>query len=280
MRKEIKKNVFIFVAVFLVVFLVFLVISGRGSKNDFLRNITGAIFTPFQKAGTSVKNFFSDKLAYFTDFDEQKTEIEELKKQLRESESDVRRLQRFEEENEMYKDYLGIKEENPDLQFVAAETIARDSDNRFQVFTIDKGTTSGIKLHDAVITADGFVGYIIEVGSTFSKVQSIISSESVVGAIASRTRDTALLEGNAVLSQKGLCLLTMLPSEKSVEKGDFVETSGLGGLFPKGLLIGKVLEVYPEEHGISYKADIEPIVDFKRVREVLVIVNYSSGGEE
>ena len=100
----------------------------------------------------------------------------------------------------------------------------------------------------------------------------------MVGAIVSRTRDAAVLEGEVDMQSEGSCKLTMLPSEKSASVGDTAETSGLGGLFPKGLLIGTITKVEPESHGVSYYAEVEPAVDFERIRSVCVITSFTPEG--
>ena len=277
MKKFLKSWVFLFVVVFTVVFLTFMVLSSsEAQKVDFVRNITNVIFTPIQNGAAAVGNFFSDKLSYFTEFDELKTENGELEQRVRELEDENRELERFRDENEELREYLGIKEEHPDYEFVMAEVIARDPGNLFYAFTIDQGTLAGIELKDTVITPDGLCGYVSEVGTNWAKVTTIINSDSVVGALVSRTRDAAVLEGGVDTQKEGTCRLTMLPSEKSASIGDTAETSGLGGLFPKGLLIGTITKVEPESHGICYYAEVEPAVDFERIRSVCVITSFAA----
>lgn len=278
MKRFFKSWFFLFLVAFAVLFCVFMVLSGTGAQEVGIgRNVVNIILTPLQKGVNAVGDFFSDKFAYFTEFDDLKAEKERLEEENRALRAELREREKDKDENERLRAYLGVREENPDFTYTLCEIIARDNGNVFSSFTIDKGSMDGIAVKDAVINSDGLVGLVSEVGTNWAKVVTIINSESVIGALVSRTRDVAVLEGNMQLQNEGRCLLTMLPTEKSADVGDAVETSGLGGLYPKGLLIGTVVDIQPETHGMSYYATIEPAVDFHRVREVLVITDFGSG---
>ena len=108
-------------------------------------------------------------------------------------------------------------------------------------------------------------------GSTWSNVVSVIDAKSAAGCIVERTGDTAVLEGSIELMTEGKCHLSYLSRDAQVAEGDFVETSGLGGIYPEGLLIGKIKSLAIDPQGLYYEAVVEPAVDFSRVSEVMVI---------
>ena len=164
-----------------------------------------------------------------------------------------------------------------DFEYEFAQVIARDPDNLFYTFTVDKGSVDGIKRYDAVITPDGLAGIVTEVGLTYSKVTSILDELTPIGAVVSRTRDLGLLESDSELREQGLCRINYLPSESSAAAGDTVETSGLGGVFPSGIVIGTVREVLPEQHNISSYAVVSPAVDFTNIRYCMVIKAFEEG---
>lgn len=274
MKRFFKSWFFLFLVAFTVLFCVFLIVSDNGGTGP-IRNVTGIIMTPLQKGVTAVGDFFTNQFDYFTSTSDLRKENRELKNKVASLEADVRDLEKDKAENERLKNYLGIKEQNPEFDIMPCEIIAKDGGNLFSSFTIDKGALDGISVKDAVIASDrSLVGLVSEVGTNWAKVVTVINSDSVIGALVSRTRDVAVLEGDTLLQNEGKCKLTMLPTEKSADLGDAVETSGLGGLYPKGLYIGTVIDVKPEPHGVSYYATIQPAVDFKRVREVCVITNF------
>ncbi len=270
---------------FIVVLVVVALLSGLAAysaspagRATVLSDVMGIIVTPLQKAATGITDAAGRFLSYFTDQDKLRYENEQLQGQIRELEEQLRDFDRYQYENDRLKDYLDIKEERPDFEFEMAEVIAREPGNWFYVFTIDKGSLSGVSPRDTVITAEGLVGYILEVGTTWSKVVTIIDPLSSFGAIVSRTRDVGIVEGDVDFKEQGLCKLSDLSTDNTAMPGDTVQTSGLGDLYPRGIVIGKIRKVAPESHGISSYAVIEPAVDFSSIREVMVITGFSQTG--
>ena len=125
-----------------------------------------------------------------------------------------------------------------------------------------------------MVTQEGLVGYVSAVGVNYAQVVGIIDMTSKVAAMISRTRETVVAEGSFELLDEGLMRVSYLKNDSDVRQGDLVETSGYGGIYPKGLLIGRVLEVLPESHGISSYAIIEPVVDFSTLTHVFVVKDY------
>lgn len=185
-------------------------------------------------------------------------------------------LNRYREENKSLREFSGVLEKNREFEYEFAQVIARDPENLFYTFTIDKGSSDGIERYDAVTTPDGLAGIVTEVGTTYAKVTSIIDEVSPIGAIISRTLDVAVLEDDVELGAKGYCRLSYLPGESSAAPGDVVLTSGLGDMFPAGIVIGKVLEVKQETHNISSYAIVEPAVDFSNIHYVMVIKSFDT----
>jgi len=241
-----------------------------------IQNAVGIVLTPLQKGLTSVARFVSDKLSYFTDFKELKAENEALKARVLDLEGQLIELDRYRAENKSLREFTGVVEKNREFEYELAQVIARDPENLFFTFTIDKGSSDGIERYDAVTTPDGLAGIVTEVGTTYAKVTSIIDEVSPIGAIISRTLDVAVLEDDAELGAKGYCRLSYLPGESSAAAGDVVLTSGLGDMFPAGIVIGKVLEVRQESHNISSYAIVEPAVDFSNIHYVMVIKSFDN----
>lgn len=122
-----------------------------------------------------------------------------------ELEQKLRDFDRYKQENESLREFAGVIETQRDFEYEFAQVIARDPDNLFYTFTVDKGSVDGIKRYDAVITPDGLAGIITEVGLTYSKVTSILDELTPIGAVVSRTRDLGLLESDSELREQGLC---------------------------------------------------------------------------
>ena len=140
---------------------------------------------------------------------------------------------------------------------------------------IDKGTQSGLSVNMAVISINnGLIGRIVEIGPNWSKVLLITDADSSVSSLNDRTRELAVTKGtkgDPVSDKYGFVKLTYLATDADIITGDIITTSGFGGVFPKGILIGKVKEVKLEANGLTKYAHIEPASDLKRLEEVVVI---------
>lgn len=267
-----KSRFFIGLVAFTLVVFIFMMLSTIDrEKTSFVGNAVGVVVTPVQKffwnIGDGVGNFFSN----MKDMAEYKSKYEKAEKKIQELEEDTRELQKLQTENKRLRSMLDLKSENPQYSYTSASVIAKDSGNWYSTFTINRGSSSGISKNDVVVTAEGVVGYVYEVGKTWGKVMSIIDSKSSVGAVIERTNDRGIVEGDLDFMGEGQCKMSYIVKGATLIKGDYVETSGLGGIYPGGLLIGKVKSVSEDSQGLYNEAVIETAVDFARIREVMVI---------
>ena len=229
----------------------------------------GAVVRPFQQFGTGVGHFFSKGLDYFTEFDALKAENEQLKQQISDNAQLVRDAQIALEENNQLRSQLGQPENTRTTTTVSAEVIARSPGDWADTLTLDKGSSSGVNKDDLVTTVDGMLGFVSEVTDV----------DMQCGALITRTRETAIAEGDYNLMTRGALRLSYLREDSKVVVGDTVETSGRGGVFPKGILIGTVESVQPEESGLSYYAVIKPFVSVDSVSSVSIITEYTDTAE-
>lgn len=242
-------------------------------------DIAGTVVSPAQKGGAGFFGFGTNIIERITNYGKVKAENEQLKQKIAALESDLAKNEVYKTENAQLKSLLGIKEASPDFVFESAEVVAKDPGDWFAVFTIDKGSLNGIKKGCPVVTSDGLAGRVKEVGLSWAKVVAIIDTDCVVGSIVARTRDAAVVQGDLELSRKGLCKMTYIDNAVNINRGDIIDTSGLGGIFPKGLRIGRIEEIRPEPHGISQYAVIRPAVDFNKLKNVYVIKSFN-GSED
>ena len=146
-------------------------------------------------------------------------------------------------------------------------------DNFSKSYTINKGIKDGITQNCAVITPYGLVGYVSEAGRSWAKVCPIVDSRVSVSASIIRVANTAIVQGDMSLMEEGLCKMAYVSKEAGIEIGDYIETSGAGGIIPAGIYIGKVVEIRNDITGVSQEAVIKPGVDFSNLKEVMVILN-------
>lgn len=267
----------IIAAVFCVVVIVSLTFGIIGSRMAPHTDVAGIIAAPFRSLAAKIKNGISDISSAYNDGNSLMLENAELKSKLDEMREKTADYEKLKEENDFYKDYLEIKEANPDFSFAAATLISRDTDDIYGSFLINKGKMSGISVYDPVITKSGVVGYISEVGTTTAKVKTVLSPEISIGALDNRTSDSGVVAGNADLALKKLCRISNLSRSCSVAIGDYIVTSG-EGIFPDGLLIGSIESIDSDKYNTSIYADIKPFVDFSNIRDVMVITSFDGQG--
>lgn len=240
-------------------------------------NVLGSLFSPIQSVAANISESIKSLRERMSDNNKLMLENEKLKEEIAELTEQLLEYEDLEKENEHLKDYLEIKDKHKDFQLAPAMMIALDSIDPYGGFTINCGKLDGVALHDPVITEEGLVGYISEVGLSFSKVTTILSPELNIGAYDKRTRDVGAVSGTISLAANNQTKLYNLTRNCSVTVGDYIVSSG-GGIFPEGLLIGTVESVNQEKHNASLYASLSPAVDFENINEVMVITYFSGQG--
>ena len=274
-----RNKFFVFTLTVVVLALLAMAFSVRtGNNMSQIEDITGVIITSVQKLSTGLRRNIDAFFSYFTDFDALAEENEDLKNRIAELENKLKLSQIHENENAELKGLLGINDRIADYDKQLAEIIARDVNDWFSGFTIDKGTLDGVRQYDPVVTAQGLVGTVFEVGTNWAKVSTILAPDTSIGTMCTRSRDTGIVEGSFELMLDGRCRMSYISKDADISPADMVETSGLGGIYPKGIDIGRIVEIGLESHGISQYAIIEPKVDFDRLTNVFVIVGYGMEG--
>lgn len=258
--------------VFLVVLsLVMFTMSARESGSGFfttlrggfmtvttpLRVVGSALTTPFQALG----NVFSNLTATQETLSELREENERLlakNAELQEEAQAAKRLQ----------DLLGLQS-SYSLQSTAARIISTSTDSWSRTVVIDRGSSSGLAIGMPVTNSSGAIGQIIECGPTSATVRLIADENSSVSALVQSSRAQGVLKGSA----GGTLHLTLIATDQSVSVGDSVVTSGLGGVYPKGLPLGRVLSVNKNDGDLYYTIVVEPPSSAESFEEVLVITS-------
>ena len=239
------------------------------ASDNIIIKITMPVQKFFSGITEGIKNFFS----HFGDISELKQENEKLNSEIAKLRSQNQRNEAYKAENERLRGMLDLKDTYKEFELVAANVTARDSSTWFLSLTIDKGTDDGLKMTDTVITPNGLVGHITDIGTNWAMVTTILDSQSTVAVTVERTEDFATVDGDIDLSANGLCKMTYIPKDSTITVGDTIKTSGLGGVYPKGINVGKIVKIHPENKGVSQYAEVEPYVDFNKLYEVFVIIN-------
>lgn len=243
-----------------------------------VEQIVGTITAPVQSLTSGLSGSITGFLDQFLRASEISQENEQLREENRKLIEQMVDYENYKHENESLKEQLGIQEENPQWETMTASVIGRDPSDQFYSFTIDKGTLDGVSYQDPVITADGLVGIVSEVGPVFAKVTTILDVRLNVACQDVRTQDVATISGDIEMAQQGRCKMSLIPRESGIAKGDIVQTAGTSGLYPQGIVVGRVSDVGFEPQGTMMYAVVEPANDIKSIKDVVIITSFKGQG--
>lgn len=280
MLRLFKSKWFIVSLVTIALLVVIGVSANKSSKLNWLSNILSVPLKPVQGFFTSAGREIEDFFAYFQDIDVLREENEALKAEVEELRRQNREYSELKAKNEELRRALNLKAEFADYTITGANIIAVEPGNWFSVFKVDVGEQDGIRADFPVVTGSrGLVGRVVDTDKSTSNIQTIIDEESAVsGWIAKPGGGHAIVKGDLELKEEGLCKLIYIPIEVDIEVGDIVETSGVGGIYPKGIEIGKVIEVRKTNSELGRYAIIQPTADFRRLDEVFILKSEKNDG--
>lgn len=251
------------------------VYSGATGGSAFMTKALGTVLAPVQQGVAWVSDKIDSTIGYFNNYEALEAENEQLRSKVADLEQQLRDSAVALEENERLRELVGIAQRSRDFEYDMAEVISRNPGEWSSVLSIDKGDNAGIEEGDLVITADGMVGYVSAVSMNYSEVTTVLDPEMQAGALLTRTRETAIAEGDYSLLGEGKLRLSYLSKDTDIVIGDTIETSGRGGVFPKGIMIGTVESILVENDGMSNYAVVRPFVDVETVTHVFIIKDFT-----
>ena len=185
------------------------------------------------------------------------------------TEQKLREFEIVKSENETLKEYVNLKEKYNNYESIPSYVINKEISNFGSTIIINVGKKDGVEPNMTVISDKGLVGYIISTTNTTAKVQTIIDTATAVSATISTSRDSILVRGT--LDANYTLKATYIPTDAKLLQGDIIETSGIGGIYPKGIKIGTIKEIINTKNITDRYAIIETAVDFSKLETVLVI---------
>ena len=246
---------------------------------DPLTNLAELAATPFRGISSAVANWTQERYDRTFRYDQMEQTNEELRHRVSELEELEREYQDAIREKERLEDLLGLAEERPEFTYEDAQVTRRTTSNWESNLTIDQGSADGVEVDDCVIDQYGnLVGIVTEVGSNWSLVATVLDPSVELGGRVARTDDDAILEGDFTLMLEGQLKLSYLPEDTQLVSGDQVITSGLGGVYPAGLVVGEITGLFTEADGVSRYAQVKPAADLDSVRYVYVITDFGAQG--
>ncbi len=277
MKNYLKTNgVRVAILVAAVVLLVGLGAASRGGNVGFLHNATGVLISPVQKVVSSAVNLFDSIYGQIYEHDALVAENESLRAQLADAQQSARDGIEASEENERLRQLLELRAKHTDYVFESAKIVLWSSSNWSHSFTISKGRSSGIELGDPVVTEyNVVVGQITEVGENWATVSTVIDVDMSLGAFVGETGTSGIVLGEYALMKNRQAKLTYMVDGAQIYVGDEVLTSGAGGAFPAGLVIGHIAAVQTEAGGQITYGLVDPECAFDSLVQVFIIKDYS-----
>ena len=239
-------------------------------------NSVETLLSPIKTVTASIAGVCEKLYGYMNDFDRLREENSQLRAQLAGSSQEEREFAELEKENERLRELLGLAQRNSDYQFEMAAIINWGASNWESTFTINKGSAnSAIEVGDCVITAAGEVVGVVKTVSTVTSVCiSVIDSDFAVSVNLNKVTGSASAKGDYTLMKEGHMMVDYINDSNKVLPGDTVITSGKGGVFPDGLLVGYIVEITTNDTGLSNRAVVDPAADLDNVMDVFVITDF------
>ncbi|NLP15859.1 MAG: rod shape-determining protein MreC [Clostridiales bacterium] len=256
----------------IVICISLILISFRFGKYLYpVRNAIGSAITPMQRGINIVGTYISDSLETLQSMRELTQENKRLKDQVDilsyENKLLLQNKYELDELRELYK----LDQKYLDYPKVAARIIDKDTNNWYNVFTIDKGTRDGLAVDMNVIAGNGLVGIITECYYNHSKVRAIIDDKSAVWGMFLKTSDTCVVQGDLKLIEEGKIHVKFISKDAQIEDGYEIVTAHTSPKFLQGILIGYVSDIRLDSNNMTKTAYLTPAVDFERLSEVLII---------
>ena len=266
--------------ILLVIALLLSILIGLGARfakgnTDPLSNAVNTVTAPIRSGISAVVDWAEGVYTYIFHYSELEDQIDDLEKQISDLEEQALMGEEATRENQQLRQLLGLKERRRDFVFETARVTGRSTSNWESTLTLSKGSSSGLKVGDCVVTETGVLaGVISEVGKNWATVSTVINVDIEMGGIVNRTFSAGVLEGDFALMEEGKLKLSYLPSGAQLVSGDRVMTSGQGDVYPSGLPVGRVMGVFPDASGQSRYAVITPEAKLDSLIEVFVITDF------
>ena len=250
--------------------------AARDGRIGFVQNLSGIVKSPIQKVLSSAVNWFDSMYGYLYEYDSLMAENESLRSQLADAQKSARDGIEASEENTRLRKLLELREKHTDYVMESCKVVLWSSSNWSSAFTISKGSSSGIELGDPVITEYGaVVGQITELGTNWATVSTLIDVDMSVGAFVGATGNSGMVVGEYSFMRDKTAKLTYLADGAQIFVGDDVLTSGSGGAFPAGLMIGTLTAVQTEAGGQIEYGIVEPQANLDSLVQVFVIKDFA-----
>ncbi len=277
--KFFKNKLAVTVMILSVAFLVIIAVTagrqnqqnGTAKSKSLFESSIGAVFNPIQRVVYNLVNNVEETFSFVFEVSKVKAENEQLKARNDELENELIDYKSIKGENDRLREIVNYKNANEDYKYITCNIINKSGGNYLDEFAINRGSDDGIAKNMVVICSGGLVGQVTSVANNWSIVQSLASENIAVSA--STEQYTGVIKGYKGSSGNNMMAkLYFLPLDAVVKEGEEVVTSGLGGIYPKGIRIGKVESIEQDKAKLQVNAIVRPYVNYNKLDEVTVVI--------
>ena len=267
-RKKILIGTLAGVLVLALLFLAGLTSTEReniSKPEQFLRDM----LAPLQNGASVVSGNIRNWGAYLQGVDKIRAENDELRKEISELRLQLVDLAEYQQENERLRDLLNMAENvESQFEYVTTTVVNRSQSSWYKTLVISGGEDAGFAVGMPVVSAQGLVGRIINTSENTAEVLLITDREGAISAMVQNTRTVGVVEGDGETSELSMI---RVPYDAEIENYQQIITSGYGGVYPKGLLVGYINSITLQSDGLMLDIDVRSYVDFNRLEEVMVL---------
>lgn len=267
-RKKILIGALAGVLVLALLFLAGLTSTEReniSKPEQFLRDM----LAPLQNGASVVSGNIRNWGAYLQGVDNIRAENDELRKEISELRLQLVDLAEYQQENERLRDLLNMAENvESQFEYVTTTVVNRSQSSWYKTLVISGGEDAGFAVGMPVVSAQGLVGRIINTSENTAEVLLITDREGAISAMVQNTRTVGVVEGDGETSELSMI---RVPYDAEIENYQQIITSGYGGVYPKGLLVGYINSITLQSDGLMLDIDVRSYVDFNRLEEVMVL---------
>ena len=270
--KPTKRRLIILIAVIVAIAVALSSALIRGTAAG--KNVTQSLLAPFESALSALTRTAERFYNYVFQFESLEAENAYLKKRVATLEDEIRSIDTLQRENERLRALANLLKEHEDYDPVSAYIISWDSSNWRNTFTIGKGTNSGVSEGMCAVTEQGqVVGIVTDCGSNWATVTTILDSSLQISATLSSSGYNGIVQGAHKTDKENQLRMDYLSTEAVIRNNDQVVSTG-STLYPRGLILGYVVDAGLDGTGVAKYAVIEPAANFNALEQVFVITNY------
>lgn len=246
---------------------------------QFTNDVTAVMGRLFSRPANAMNDLF-DSVSDLQDTYEENQRLKREIDRIYETQAEVNALR---EENQRIQDELELQDSLTEYQTISGTVLSRNPDSWVDQIIVDRGTQDGVEEGMSVMSGNGLIGRVVEANPTSSKVVLLTNLEQSSNQVSSEiVTEEEVVHGliAGYDAERELLIMNQITSTAEIEEGEQVTTSGLGGNTPRSLVIGEVVEVAMDSHGLAQQVYVEPAADFEQLRFVTIIDRTAADGDE